>query len=132
MGVGRWRERDRFRKEASTRAREHALGDDALPVFDEAEGLWLGSSWAARSSGYAWVADDSFPEIPESLYGGQWQEVAKGPWTRSEPITLLEARACLRCLQQALRAGDAQGQHVLLLGDNLGCILAVDRSRAGS
>ena len=91
-----------------------------------------GSACAALSSGFKWLRDDSFPEVPKELYGGDWIEVAKGPWRREESITLLEARACLRCLQQALTAGDAAGLHVLFLGDNLGCVLAVDRARAGT
>ena len=99
MGVCRVREKDRFKKEASTRAREHALTGDAAPVFDEHEGLWVGSAYAALSSGFKWLRDDSFPEVPRELYGGDWIEVAKGPWRREESITLLEARACLRCLQ---------------------------------
>ena len=117
---------------ASTRAREHAFDLHQRPVFDEDEGLWLGSSWAAQTSGYTWEADDSFAEVPECIFGGEWQEVAKGPWHRGEHITLLEVRACLHCLQQAVRSGDVQGQHLVVLGDNLGCVLAVDRSRAGS
>ena len=70
MGVGRLRERDGFCKEASTRARERAFDEHTLPVFSEADGLWLGSAFAAQTSGYTWVADDSFAEVPQEIFGG--------------------------------------------------------------
>ena len=60
------------------------------------------------------------------------EEVGKGPWLIAEPITRLETRALLRCLQRAIAAGDAGGRHLLILGDNLGCVLCVDRCRAKS
>ena len=123
-GLGRIRERDRFRKESSTGAREHAFAEGRGPFYDETEGLWIGTSWASEEAGFSWALNDEFPEVPEEIFGGEWEEVGKGPWRIAEPITRLETRALLRCLQRAIAAGDAAGRHLLILGGQ-SCVRAL-------
>ena len=72
------------------------------------------------------------PEVLREIFDGPWEEVAKGRWSLPEHITLLETRALYRCLQRASSLGDAPGHHLVVLGDNLGCVLCVDRCRAKS
>lgn len=92
---------------------------------------WAQSAWGADEGG-DFLLDCDFPEVPPSIFAGEWREVAQGPWTRDERITLLKTRALLRCLQRAIRRGHGPGSHLLLLEYNLGCVPCVERFRAKS
>ena len=72
-----------------------------------------------------------FVEIPVDMrQKSDWSPVRWGTWQHAEHITLLEARAAVRAVQHRLQRPDGCHCRMLFLGDNLGCILALSRSRA--
>ena len=52
-------------------------------------------------------------------------------WNDKEHITLLEARTALATVKHILRSQVGFSRRFLILGDNLGAILALSKGRAG-
>eukprot|EP00971_Amphidinium_carterae_P332360 6466486-Amphidinium_carterae.2 len=72
----------------------------------------------------------SFAEVPRRLLRtSSWCLRFCKPYLLSEPITLLETRACLKSVQHKLRDQRNWGQEHLHLGDNLAMILGLEKGR---
>ena len=131
--VGRIPERSRFRKlPLSTKAREHALGGHSDFVWDAHHSAFVRA--CRGESGeleHVWATSRDFIQIPVDLRGKHlWSPVRWGQWSRPEHITLLEARTAVRDVQHRLLQPHGCHCRMLFSGDNLGCILALSRSRA--
>ena len=78
-----------------------------------------------------WTEDPVFPDVPFSfMRDGAWVERFRGVWSDVESITILEARAGLLTVKHILRSQEAWGKRTLVLGDNLGSVLALSKGRA--
>ena len=131
--VGRVPERSRFRKlPISTSARSHAMDGGADFVWDpEHESFVRAFCPDVEEAEQMWATAKDFVEIPVDMrQKGDWSPIRWGQWSRAEHITLLEARTAVRAVQHRLGMPDGRRCRLLFLGDNLGCILALSRSRA--
>ena len=98
------------------RVREQELDDEELECFVR----------AAR-----WEADTDFPEVPAELIGRHaWRGLAAARWQYTDDILRLEARVLEKITSLLGRLGLGEGSRVLVLGDNLACILCFSRCRA--
>ena len=80
---------------------------------------------------HMWASSRGFIEIPLDVRRkSDWRPVRWGRWNMQEHITLLEARTAVRAVQHRLRAVDGCHCRIFFLGDNLGCVLSLSRSRA--
>ena len=133
--LGGWDDRWRFAFDGPVRPRD-ALLSDQLPEGSFVRGDFLSDPDTVLSS-TRWgdwqppALVESFPEVPTSLLSAsRWQVAKAGPWRYCEPIHRLEGRAlCLAVRRLARRCSCHGGRHVLL-GDNLGLVLAMQKGRA--
>ena len=144
--VGCVADRQRF-KRSQLAPRAHAFDAAGIPLpeadagrpgapmselddgFDEALDQDLGGRARLPFSG-EWVEDVDFPEVPAAcLEEHEWEVLGAGRWTLPEDISVLESRALLRSVQQAVRSG-ARDRRILFLVDNLGVCLAFARARS--
>ena len=78
-----------------------------------------------------WATWRDFIKIPIDLREKEmWSPVRWGQWSRAEHITLLEARTAVRAVQHRMMQPDGCHCRMFFLGNNLGCILSLSRSRA--
>jgi hypothetical protein len=78
-----------------------------------------------------WVLNSDFPEVPARLLQDNlWQNVAADAWAFSDDILRLEARAVMKAAARVGNCIPMRNVRVLILGDNLGVILAFSRRRA--
>ena len=79
------------------------------------------------------LLDRSFPDIPVSLIqSAAWKPLYAVPLTISEPVHLCEARSFLSAIKHASHSAHMHGLHILVLGDNMGVVLACSKGRATS
>ena len=128
--VGRFDERWRYHKMYVSRgegARNSAFTDmdilsDPLTVICE-----------SRVAALQWLADPLFPEVPATFMKPcHWHSRFKGGWKDREHITALEGRTAVLTIRHIARSSGKVGQRHLILGDNLGVILALSKGRAAS
>jgi len=123
--VGRVKERDRFRIRGGCGARASAFAAAGVEPSAEGEAGWV------PVAGGPWERDTLFPEVPATLLGSDlWTAIASGPWTFTEDISRLESRALLFGLERSVLNTHGGECRVLLLGDNLGVVLAFGRCRS--
>ena len=120
--VCRVRERARFKKLFSRRARHSALLQaglgEYLPELGERE---------------TWDMDESFDEVPARLLvPSRWRLVRSGAWLYDEHIVKLEAMGLNRVVSHLCSLPDVVGKRVLLLNDSMAVVLAFGRCRARS
>ena len=136
--VGRVRERNRYRDPGHVAARAAALGfvDDehaaaaTVPLDVEGPGDFLDSGALGDDR---LVADPQFEELPEELLDEtQWKVISAKPWARVEDIMVLEARGVAHTVIRLAQFGVVRNMRVIVINDNLGLVLCMDRSRAKS
>ena len=72
------------------------------------------------------------PELDVSFMKGPWTRVDSTPWSRPEPIVVLEGRAIVWTVQHLARAVRNHGCRHLLISDSMTSVLALTKGRGGS
>ena len=131
---GRRLERSRFRRAASTSAREHALTSAGF-VRDEITEAWrrkqIGDEEFIEKSG--WEVDKGFEEIPSYLLAkSRWEPKIWGRWHHEGNILELEGRALVKSLRRIALSVFGSDIRQLLLVDNMSVALSFDRFRSRS
>ena len=72
------------------------------------------------------------PELDVSFMKGPWTRVDSTPWSRAEPIVVLEGRAIVWTVQHLARAVRNHGCRHLLISDSMTSVLALTKGRGGS
>ena len=79
------------------------------------------------------LVDPASPDILLSIINSAaWRPLYAVILTISEPVHLCEGRSFLSAVKHATRDCRMHGLHVLILGDNMGVVLACSKGRAGS
>ena len=74
---------------------------------------------------------EEFPEVPAHLLAETgWQRIVARPWTQQEAIHKKEARGTLVALRRLCKQARNSGRRWLILSDNLGVALALEKGRA--
>lgn len=131
---GRRLERTRFRKAASTKAREHALTSAGF-IRDELTEGWrrkeVEDEELLDASG--WEVVDDFVEVPSKhLAKPLWEPKLWGKWDFEAGILELEGRALVKSLRRVALSIFGSDIRQLLLVDNLTVALSFDRFRSRS
>ena len=131
---GRRLERARFRKAASTKAREHALSSAGF-VRDELTEGWrrkeIEDEELLDASG--WEVVDDFVEVPSKFLAKPlWEPKLWGRWNFRAGILELEGRALVKSLRRVALSVFGSDIRQLLLVDNLAVALSFDRFRSRS
>ena len=131
---GRRLERTRFRKAASTKAREHALTSAGV-IRDELTEGWrrkeVEDEELLDASG--WEVVDDFVEVPSKhLAKPLWEPKLWGKWDFEAGILELEGRALVKSLRRVALSIFGSDIRQLLLVDNLAVALSFDRFRSRS
>ena len=128
---GRWIERWRFKPLPASqwKPRERSEGWDVLSDVRTVSG-----GLVVKDELDEYIADDDFPEIPDSLMEpSEWRTVKMGKWEHTkEHITLKEARALLIAVRRFSRSSSQRNKRHLCLLDNLALCFAVAKGRAHS
>ena len=129
---GRRLERSRFKKAASTAARDHALTSAGF-VKDDLTESWrrqeITSEELLEASG--WEISDDFVEIPGRLLAKPlWEPKLWGRWGYEAGILELEGRALVKSLRRIALSPYGTDIRQLLLVDNMSVALAFDRFRS--
>ena len=129
---GRRLERSRFKKAASTAARDHALTSAGF-VKDELTESWrrreITSEELLEASG--WEVSDDFVEVPGRLLAKPlWEPKLWGRWGYEAGILELEGRALVKSLRRIALSPYGTGIRQLLLVDNMSVALSFDRFRS--
>ena len=69
------------------------------------------------------------PEVPLGFIGEDWSKVDSSPWSRVEPIPVLEGRAFVWLGQHLARSQKNLGKHHLILTDSMSACLALAKGR---
>ena len=129
---GRRLERSRFRKQASTAARSHALASAGF-VKDEVTECWKRREVSDEEllEGSGWQLSDDFEEIPAPFLAKTlWEPKLWGKWEFNAGILELEARALVKSLRRVALSVFGSDIRQLLLADNMAVVLSFDRFRA--
>ena len=131
---GRRLERARFRRPATTAARDHALTSAGF-VKDEVTDLWkkklMSDEDLLKESG--WEANPDFEEIPSHLLAkSKWEPKLWGKWSFEGQILELEGRALVKSLRRVATSVFGSDIRQLLLADNMSVALSFDRYRSRS
>ena len=128
---GRWIERWRFKRLPASqwKPRERSEGWGVLSDVRTVSG-----GLVVKDELDEYIADDDFPEIPDSLMEpSEWRTVKMGKWEHTkEHITLKEARALLIAVRRFSRSSSQRNKRHLCLLDNLALCFAVAKGRAHS
>ena len=128
--IGRHDERWRFRRQdgAVVAPRERALDstrvfDDPRTVLPDVDGEVFGDVEMV----------ENFPEVPrEILETSCWNLLWNTPMHFKEPVHLIEARSVLGAVKHMARDFSKHGKRILILNDNMGVVLAVQKGRCTS
>eukprot|EP00438_Fugacium_kawagutii_P005650 Skav219567 [mRNA] locus=scaffold886:113683:117079:- [translate_table: standard] len=130
--AGRTVERARFKKAASTAARDHALSSAGF-VQDNITQKWrlkeISDDELLQLSG--WEVASDFKEIPSHLLAKDlWEPKQWGRWDFEGKILELEGRALVKSLKRIALSIFGSSVRQLLLVDNMAVALAFDRFRS--
>ena len=130
--VARVSERSRFRRmRGGPSAREHALKLSHADPFKEpltAFSLMPDIDGALDAD---WTVDTSCPEVHcDWMREELWDTVYSDRWHYPDPIHIKEARSAVWVLRRAASAPSAGAERRLILGDNMGVVLAFAWRRA--
>ena len=124
--VGREDERWRFHRGGPERAPPRAAALDTALVFEDP--LTVKPDEVA---GEVLIENPDFVEVPRSLlHPDRWRLLWNAPFGGKEPIHVLECRSILSAVKHMCRDSRRHGQRVLVLNDNMGVCLAVQKGRA--
>ena len=124
--LGRCRERSRFKK-TSLGPRARALWD-----LDPDDPLSIRTPPPlADNVGENWVVEGDFPEVPLSFVrDSSWEVTLCDTWKYKMAVHMGEARAAVLSAGQVAMVRSNRGKRHLMIGDNLGVTLALERKRA--
>ncbi|CAJ1446249.1 unnamed protein product, partial [Effrenium voratum] len=79
------------------------------------------------------VADDTVPEVPPHfLTATKWRKLWNARVNFKEPVHLIEARSVLGAVKHRCRDKHRHGKRILVLNDNMGVALAIQKGRCHS
>ena len=127
---GRHDERWRFKRQdgSAWAPRERALQgldvfSDPLTVRPEVEG----------EVAPPWTTDGNFPEISKNMVDkSRWKKLWNSRVRFKEPIHNIEARSVLAAVKHRARDSRRHGRRILVLNDNLGVVLSMQKGRAAN
>ena len=125
---GRQSEKFRYLFEDSVGAREHALQDDPEYRQDDEQTYYDTAASRSDDSGFF----TKFSEIDKAeLSNDLWTHVYSAPWrVHGEDITYTEGKAALFAARHCLRDSTMHNRRIVLLIDNLGLVLALNKGRS--
>ena len=125
--IGRQDERWRFKLDGGQRRapREIAL-EHADPLHDPNTVLPSVDGRVEQTL----VSDRNFPEVPHSFMACErWKKVWNSRIWHQEPVHIIEARSVLGAVKHRCRDRRRHGKRILVLNDNMGVILAIQKGR---
>ncbi|CAE7763388.1 NHX3 [Symbiodinium sp. CCMP2456] len=125
--VGREDERWRFYRGVGERLPPRAAALDTSLVFEDP--LTVKPDDDLQPGLFA---NPNFVEVPRPLLKPErWQQLWNAPFVGKEPIHVLECRSVLAAVKHMCRDSRKHGCRFLVLNDNMGVCLAVQKGRAG-
>ena len=80
-----------------------------------------------------WEVNNSFTEIPADMMdSNRWKFLWNSRIHFKEPIHLIEARGVLAAIKHRAREWQRHGTRILVLNDNLGVVLSIQKGRSSS
>ncbi|CAK0798609.1 unnamed protein product [Prorocentrum cordatum] len=132
--IGRVQERSRFRRLGGHSARAHFFASNGIVMtsagtFKDAADLGEHDEVAPQTQ---WGLDRTFKEMAAEIFSGsRWTEiVARGWLNTSEDILVYESRALLRAVEILRSLSPREGEHAVVMSDNLPAVLCFERRRA--
>ena len=130
--VARVSERSRFKRmRGGPSAREHALKLSHADPFSEPLTAFSPMPDIDGALDADWTIDTSFPEVNcDWMREELWDTVRGDRWHYPDPIHIKEARSAVWALRRAASIPSGGAERCLILGDNMGVVLAFARRRA--
>lgn len=127
---GRNDERWRFKRQEGRAFAPRARALDSANVFDDPLTVKPDVEGEVPAP---WVLDESFPEIAPNLVDEtRWKKLWNSRIAFKEPIHNIEARSVLAAVKHRARDSRRRGKRFLVLNDNMGVVLSVQKGRASN
>lgn len=76
--------------------------------------------------------DSPFPEIPSSVWNGEWDRVESRKWNRAEAMPVLEGRVLVWSVRHIARKIGNHGMRHLIINDSLAPVLSLSKGRSST